>query len=84
MRLKHKNEKLEKELDDIEKVAMNVESQANLSVLDKEKENLSLRVKLQTFLSKLLLNSISDFSRKNWNSPTNVSPNWRECSAALI
>jgi centrosomal protein CEP135 len=50
---KNKTRQLEQELIDIEKVAMNVESQANLSVMEKEKLNDELREKLDHSIKRI-------------------------------
>ncbi|XP_055591570.1 centrosomal protein of 135 kDa [Uranotaenia lowii] len=46
-KLSERNRLLEQELKEIENVALNVESEANLNILDRDKQNSDLRLKLQ-------------------------------------
>lgn len=46
-KLSERNKQLEQELKEIENVALNVESEANLNILDKDRQNSDLQIRLQ-------------------------------------
>ncbi|XP_062535190.1 centrosomal protein of 135 kDa-like isoform X1 [Armigeres subalbatus] len=77
-KLSERNKQLEQELKEIENVALNVESEANLNILNKDRENSDLQIRLQR--SNMRIKELETLLAARTSGSTPVSSSASACS----